>query len=485
MQQSKEKIKNKLRRTPTMPKSKLPIGVTDVPNRPNLYQFRVMLHGKRHSEHYKLPENTPARSRNSTLQKEYDRFRERCENGMNKGKITDKTTLETAYEWYVKQKQATGKLRDSTLLTTNNHFRLYILPRFGHLPLKAITTAMVTEFFADLCREGGIKTMYTAKPSLVDKINTKGSIKQIAADIGISRQALYDVRDCKCKQTKTTAQKIADYFSVPLNKAFSKEEIRSPLAPSTVERIYTSFSGLFAACMKQDIIGKNPCTNAERPTIEESTAVFLDDVQLPVFLDELQTVKRDNVRIGLTLCLRLGLRSGESRGLQWCNVDFDSGYVHIRTAINRTERGLELGKPKTKRSIRDIPLSPELKLILTEHKNQQSAHKQMLGTAWTNNDLVCPNDTGGFLDGTALSDTVKQIAANCSELPNGLHPHSLRHTFATLLIASGVNLVQTAALLGDTVNTLTRTYAHAIKSQELQAMQGVTALFDKPQALLT
>jgi site-specific recombinase XerC len=64
--------------------------------------------------------------------------------------------------------------------------------------------------------------------------------------------------------SRKTAQKLAEYFAIPLNKAFTSQEETSPLEPSTVQRINTALSGFFTTLVKQDVLRKNPCTNAEK-----------------------------------------------------------------------------------------------------------------------------------------------------------------------------------------------------------------------------
>jgi integrase len=408
----------------------LPIGVSEVKNREGLYRFQITLHGKRHSEYYSLDnhETLKQSQRNSTLQKAIDEFRHKCETGTTKGAITDKSTVTAAYEWYTKQKSTLGTLRESTIITSDVYFKSYILPRFGHLPLKAVTSAAITDFFSDLLVHGGTSTRYKARPALIDKIKSSGNCQALAAEIGISRQGLSDIQDGKRKSYLTTAQKIADYFAIPLNKAFERVETKSPLEPTTVNRIYTIMSGLFKACVKHDIILKNPCTNAEKPKQNEKSAVFLDNHQLPLFQNALETIDNSNIRVGLLLCLWLGLRLGESRGLQWQNVCFEKNVIYIRTAANETKKGLALGKPKTERSDRMLPISPELRRILLEHKARQEENHKRLGSAYDNTlNLVCPNTSGGILNTDVLNNAVKQIAANTPELPPKLHTHSLRH----------------------------------------------------------
>jgi site-specific recombinase XerD len=72
---------------------------------------------------------------------------------------------------------------------------------------------------------------------------------------------------------------------------------------------------------------------------------------------------------------------------------------------------------------------------------------------------------------------VKNIIKAHPELPKDLHPHSLRHSFVSLLISSGLDVVTVASLAGDTVDIITRIYAHALKEREAAAMDRVGGVF--------
>lgn len=91
--------------------------------------------------------------------------------------------------------------------------------------------------------------------------------------------------------------------------------------------------------------------------------------------------------------------------------------------------------------------------------------------------LVCPNQTGGIMARSRLHRAVKSIVKANPELPQDLHPHSLRHSFVSLLISSGLDVVTVASLAGDTVDIITRIYAHALKEREAAAMDKVGGVF--------
>ena len=72
---------------------------------------------------------------------------------------------------------------------------------------------------------------------------------------------------------------------------------------------------------------------------------------------------------------------------------------------------------------------------------------------------------------------VKRILNARKELPRGLHAHSMRHSFVSLLISSGVDVVNVAALAGDTIEIISKHYAHSFAERRAAAMDVVGASF--------
>ena len=219
--------------------------------------------------------------------------------------------------------------------------------------------------------------------------------------------------------------------------------------------------------------------NATKPRIgEKDIPAYLDNTQIPIFLDALGELNVDNsIRVALTLMLMLGLRSGEARGLRWIDVDFNNGIVSIEKNVGVTLNGLALTELKTKRSRRKLPLSPALHGILAEHKTQLHEYSRTLGSLWQDNGVVCPNTTGGFMDKATPNKTVKRILTARKELPRELHAHSMRHSFVSLLISNGVDVVNVAALAGDTIEIISKHYAHSFAERGAAAMDIVGASF--------
>jgi len=463
----------------------LPAGVYEVTDRPGLYCLNCMIRGKRYKEYYRSSE-TGKKKLQSELQKAVDAFRERAELGLlNSGDINDKSTFAQAVKWFVDMR--TLDTRESTQLVDNFILEHYLVPRLGNYKLKEITSPMVTKLLAELLEKGGgggravyaaredfIKLIYERKPD-----RTAGGFNLVARELGIGVDNTFVRvrRGDNC--AKEVAKKVANYYGVPLLDAFEKKVDVKPLSASYVSKITYTLSALFTACVKNGILFQNPVKNATKPRIgEKDIPAYLDNKQIPIFLDALSELDMDNsARVSLALMLMLGLRSGEARGLRWTDLDFDSGIVSIEKNCGDTKKGLALTDLKTKRSRRKLPLSPALHSILLEHKQWLDKYSGSLGDVWQDNDLVCPNTTGGLMDKAVPNKAIKRILTARDKLPHDLHAHSLRHSFVSLLISNGVDVVTVAALAGDTVEIILKHYAHVFAERQASAMDVVGASF--------
>ena len=264
-----------------------------------------------------------------------------------------------------------------------------------------------------------------------------------------------------------------------LLSTFDKKMDVKPLSASYVSKITYTLSALFTSCVKNGILDKNPLANATKPRIgEKDVPAYLDNTQIPIFLDALDELDiESSVRVSVMLMLMLGLRSGEARGLRWIDINFHNRIVSIEKNCGDTFNGLALTELKTKRSRRKLPLSPILYDTLTEHKSYLDAQARVLGSLWQDSGVVCPNVTGGLMDKATPNKAIKRIINARKELPRGLHAHSMRHSFVSLLISNGLDVVNVAALAGDTIEIISKHYAHSFSERRAAAMDVVGASF--------
>ena len=176
--------------------------------------------------------------------------------------------------------------------------------------------------------------------------------------------------------------------------------------------------------------------------------------------------------LGIYICLSTGMRIGELCGLQWCDIDIDNGIIKVRKTVQRiyvVEKDIRhteilIDSPKTKNSIRDIPMTNELiKLI------------KPLKKIVNNEFFVLTNDEKPTEPRTFRSYYQKLIKK--LGLPN-LKFHGLRHSFATRCIESKCDYKTVSVILGHSnISTTLNLYVHPNMEQKKKCVDQMNKLF--------
>ncbi|MDD5016441.1 MAG: site-specific integrase, partial [Atribacterota bacterium] len=132
-----------------------------------------------------------------------------------------------------------------------------------------------------------------------------------------------------------------------------------------------------------------------------------------------------------------GMRRGELLNLEWRDIDFTRKKIKIRVK--------EDWEPKT--SERDIPINDRLVEVLIKHKKQSKGS------------LVFTDSKGEKIHKNELRKELIRITKKCG-FPDVTKLHSLRHTFASHLVMSGVDLPTVKKLMGHSDIETTMIYSH-------------------------
>ncbi|WP_153398226.1 tyrosine-type recombinase/integrase [Chryseobacterium vaccae] len=170
--------------------------------------------------------------------------------------------------------------------------------------------------------------------------------------------------------------------------------------------------------------------------------------------------------LGVYICLSAGMRIGEVCALTWQDIDTDNGVISVNRTIQRIymiEDGnrrteLILDTPKTKNSIREIPISKDLLRIL-------KPFKKIVNPLF----FVLTNDAKPTEPRTYRSyykNLMKELG-----MPE-LKFHGLRHSFATRCIESNCDYKTVSVLLGHSnISTTLNLYVHPNMEQKKKAIE--------------
>lgn len=161
-----------------------------------------------------------------------------------------------------------------------------------------------------------------------------------------------------------------------------------------------------------------------------------------------------------------GVRIGECLALTWHDLNYKNNTIAINKTLARTKNGIKIQTPKTKSSNRVISLDTETIQILKSWQLEQRKQLLKLGiNSMNKQQLIFSNGKNSFIIVPTVRLAIKQIAKKA-----GIHPittHGFRHTHATLLFASGLDIKQVQARLGHSnVQTTLNIYTHAIQDKQ-------------------
>lgn len=173
-------------------------------------------------------------------------------------------------------------------------------------------------------------------------------------------------------------------------------------------------------------------------------------------------------KAGLLLQMQLGLRIGEVCGLQWGDFDLSAGVLTIRRTVSRIycrdgHTKVLIQTPKTRSSGREIPIPQELFTLL------QRLHGGASEETW-------------FLSGNAEKPVEPRCYRKSVQLylrqaaVRKVHPHTLRHTFATTCLQAGCDIKTLSELLGHADPNITlRRYVHSNINRKRRELERVFA----------
>lgn len=249
-------------------------------------------------------------------------------------------------------------------------------------------------------------------------------------------------------------------------------------APKTVKNVAAVAHKAFSMAVKQGMISANPCDAAELPAMQQHEIKPLSDAEIPLFLQAIQGEEMENA---YALCLLAGLREAECLGLSWGQVDFKGQTIAINQQLQKEKvKGSQytiapFTKSNKPRTISPPPIAFD---YLKSEQRRQAERKLAAGQLWDNpHNLVFTNAGGGNLAISTFYKTFKRIAASIGR-PDA-RPHDLRHTAATVAIASGADVKSVQDMLGHATASFTlNVYAHTSEKMQKDTAARMQGYYD-------
>lgn len=343
----------------------------------------------------------------------------------------------------------------------------------GHIRLDKLQPHHLLQYY-DKLKETEKECSYIALIDFKEYISSKYNSKtQFAKVCQVSNQVVASL--CSFKPvSKASMERICNATKLTQNKAFKPSQEAQTLSGKTLLNYHRLISSVLETAVKWQVIFSNPCKRVNSPKAERKEARYLDEKQAMQILDALESEPL-KYRAMFTLLLYSGMRRGEICGLSWLDIDFKTGIIDInKSSLYLPGMGIFDDQTKNTSSMRSIKIPSFVISLLQELRIEQMQEMFKQGSAWKGardkNEKVFTQADGKPIHPCSVTDWFDKFLQR-HDLPR-VSVHSLRHTNATLLIASGVDLRTVSKRLGHAQMTTTANiYTHAIRTADERASQ--------------
>lgn len=419
----------------------------------------------RHTMTYKPSEDFSPAKLKKELEKIALEFEEKC----NLGYVMDSNIkLIDFIEIWFKNYVGNKNLSPVTVRGYQNE-SLKIIEELGHIKMGQITPKHIQDFYAKIKGSTGVRggEKFTVTP---EYLATVASMKQkdISDKAGINDDALRRLKKGG-NTTHEIACKVADAIGKDFDTLFLSTNPQREVSNETVLHYHKLLNNIMNTAVKWGVIAFNPIEKrVELPKSDRKEPAYMDDKEALAFLELLEE-EPIKYKLALNLLIFSGLRRGEIGGLKWSDIDFDDKIITVKRALKYIAGvGLFEGETKTFKSRRSIKLPDFVFDLFKAYKVWQLEERLKVGDRWQDQDFIFTRWSGEPMSLDTIGGYLKKFTDKHGLKP--VHLHSLRHTNASILIASGVDLKTVSSRLGHSnLSTTGNIYAHVINSADAKA----------------
>lgn len=248
------------------------------------------------------------------------------------------------------------------------------------------------------------------------------------------------------------------------------------------------------AAIANGLMNLNPVVGVVIPKCEKVERRVLTAEEQKIFIDYLERTKSWYEEM-YKFMLLTGLRVGEVGGLQWEDIDFANRFIYVkRTLSYQYEDGvktMKLTSPKTENSVRKVPFFGETQSILERQFEKVKRKRLDLGQRWRQpkelGNLVFLTSMGSPIGRYSVESDMRQITNQINDMlrtealyTGGIpkkfervHPHALRHTFATRCFEKGMKPRTVQEIMGHANYNTTVSYTHVLDDIKIQEAERV------------
>ena len=230
---------------------------------------------------------------------------------------------------------------------------------------------------------------------------------------------------------------------------------------SLINKVVLTLRQLFKRAQLDGLVDRNPMLGAIVPkgTQEPRRALTLEE---RAAIEKTGSTHPEGLLF--LLLYYAGLRRGEAVGLQWGDIDFDTGVIRVQRQVAYVSGIAHLQEPKTRAGKRSVPLLKPLRDALWPHRGLPGTYV-----------LTAP-ETGSHLPAITFRRRWNRLIS-AAGTPD-VTPHMLRHNFATVAYEAGIDELEATRILGhEDYKTTANIYTHLREDKPQQSAKKLEKAF--------
>lgn len=304
------------------------------------------------------------------------------------------------------------------------------------------------------------------------------NFRQLAREGIIDRTRSYYMNHRDTHITQEVAHAICERYNLKYDDYFETVKNERSYAVETIKGYRRVLRTLFNEAVRYEWIAKNPVcgtkigagsSNTSLRAVPEKEVFSFKEAQ--EFLSMLDGLPDDiiNQRVCIKLMLLTGIRNAELHGLRWSDVDLENHILHVRrNRLVSKQFGVYEKSPKTKTSLRDIPMPDNLVEDLKRYKdwfrladeNFDEKQDEYYLAVGLDRQPLYPHTMGHWLTKLEAKHGFKHVSC-----------HGLRHTYCSLLLSQNVPIQTVSKYMGHSDSTVTlEVYSHFILDTQEKAV---------------
>lgn len=227
-----------------------------------------------------------------------------------------------------------------------------------------------------------------------------------------------------------------------LRRYISYLKLHKDYKTNTIRRKIHSLSSFFKFLLEMEYIEKNPMLSIHAPKEEKNIPIYIKERELKMLINAPAKYARFEShrlrdRVLLELLIFTGARKSEVLNMDWDDVDFGKKTIKIRKTKNKTQRLVPLVEP-----------------LLSDLWDYLQTRMPL------SNRAIIISDTGNRMSVSNIQTLFKRYLKKCGLDKKGYTIHKCRHSYASLLCQSGVDIISIKELLGHEDLNSTKIYTH-------------------------